>query len=133
MAGANAIEVSDEDPSDAFEAPWAWADGCRTKKRRGAIHPDKLALYARYTEPKTDDVKRLWVNEAGHEWMRKELEQWQMANGKSKRELPFENEWFFDKRVEGIDKGYLTKQHSPKVIKSYLMTVVDAPLQNDRK
>jgi len=119
------IDVSDgsRDGGDAAEAPWTWADGCQTKKRQ-KINPDKLALYDRYTQPKDRNKKRLWVTRASHKWMRNELRQWQAANGKPVDALPFENEWFFDKRVEGIDKGFLSKQHSQSVVKSYLKSVV---------
>ena len=73
------------------------------------------------------------MDPAAHQWMREQLLQWQSANRKSITESPYANEWYYDKRVEAIDAGLLTKMHSNDVVKSYLNNSVLKKIRAEAK
>ena len=97
-------------------------DAPKRNKKYQYISPEKIALYEEYTEHRdvSIDGARVKVSRAAHDWMRDELKKWQRAHSKNADELPYGNEWYYDKRVEAIQTNLLTKKHHKDVVRSYL-------------
>ena len=92
------------------------------KKKFDKIPKEKQRLYDEYTEEKDEhaSVRRCAVSEPAHKWMEEELVKWQTENSKGQLDLPYANEWYYDKRVEGIIAGHLFNIHSKDVVRSHL-------------
>ena len=91
-----------------------------TPKKFAPISEDKKQLYAEFSYDHGPSGHRMPVSDEAHMWMWDQLQAWQVANGKQPNELPYANEWYYDKRVEGIKAGLLDRGHSQAVVKSYL-------------
>ena len=92
-----------------------------------AIHSipfDKLKLYNEYTMPKASLSRRMKVSPQAHAYMVERVKEWQHENCMGQTDRPVLNEWYLDVRVDAIQAGILTKDHSSDVVKSYLKSWV---------
>ena len=88
-------------------------------KKFKAISAEKQKLYDEYTVRSVSS--RMWpASIAAHDWMDEKLKEWQAKNKKHQHDMPFLNEWFLDARVECIHAGFITKEHSRDVVRSYI-------------
>ena len=94
------------------------------KTRKNSISSDKLKLYDQYTMPKGSLSRRMKVSPEAHAYMVERVKEWQQENCMGQTDRPVLNEWYLDVRVDAIQAGFLTKHHSPDVVKSYLKSWV---------
>ena len=62
------------------------------------------------------------VSHEAHAWMEEQLKAWQQENGAKIGDRPIPNKWYWDKRIECIDAGLVTIDHSWDVVRSWLTT-----------
>ena len=67
---------------------------------------------------------RMFVGPSAHEWMERELRNWQIEVGASQLVCPRGNEWYRWKRVELIKIILLSRSHSDDVVKSYIKSYI---------
>lgn len=91
---------------------------CKNKKFN-AIPEAKLKLYEEYTIAAGSN-KRMAVPGCAKQFFEDQLKEWQTQNGFDQFALPYSNEWYYDLRVESIDKEMITKYHCKDVARNHL-------------
>ena len=83
-------------------------------------------LYAEYAPPARGPgyTKRNKVADVAHAWMVDKLQKWQALENKKEYERPNDKNWYLDARIECIKAGFLTRDHSEDVVRSYLKSYV---------
>ena len=94
-------------------------NGIKGNHKRRLTVKEKLR-YASFEEILPSN-RRAKVSDKAHEWMENEFRIWREMNGLEQTdELPYGNIWYWEKRIDGIQSGYLTKAHSRDVVRSWL-------------
>lgn len=80
---------------------------------------EQAALWREYTEEPIPGTRQS-VSNLASEWMMNQLKTWQVLNSKGKWELPADNAWYYNARVECIRAGHINKMTSQDVVRSHL-------------
>ena len=100
-------------------------------KKAKPLSAEKRALYEEYTIS-VPVHQKMMVDFAAKDWMVEQLLAWQHENGADPWEKPQSTEWYYDKRVEAIQRSHLTKYHSKDVVRSHI-TAFCKKKQDDAK
>ena len=108
--GSTASEAATQPPAPA-----------KKEKKRKPISPEKLAIWDQYAPPPANSsFRKIKVDPECHKMMLGMLIDWQKENATSAWELPFGNEWYFDRRVELIQKGRLPREANQTIVRTFL-------------
>lgn len=114
-------------PAPAQEVAPASKGKGRIKGASKGKTPEDIILYAPYDPPEGGSgLRKHYVPPQAHAWMEAALWEWQNETGANPWEKPLPNKWYWDRRLECINAGLITCEHSWDVVRSWLKLVCDA-------